>query len=138
MISGQGATIGFGAADARGPKQEISGIEVQAGLGDVLIALAGVAHKIFNPRPGARGLKVMSPEDAVDAQGARKFFDEIPVTKGFMMMGGCPCGEVWDSLGAREHGGKIDEGWSVPIPDADPVLETSCEGLFGLWKTKGL
>ena len=39
---------------------------------------------------------------------------------------------IWDfKVGGEKH---TDEVWGVPVPERDPVLSDSEEGLVGLWK----
>jgi uncharacterized protein YjlB len=156
VISGQGATIRFGVADAldwesgklgfgeRGQGEQ-GGVDIQAGLGDVFVIPAGVAHKTFNPKPDTRDLAFHQPEDIAQGNANlhldeasemrhRAFFDKVPVEGEFMMMGAYPRGGVWDFAVGGEHEGREREVWGVDVPGEDPVLGGSIEGLRGLWK----
>ncbi|USP76419.1 uncharacterized protein yc1106_03693 [Curvularia clavata] len=154
VISGHSATIRFGVADApswnqgqlppgaRAEGAEEGGLEIHAAIGDVFIIPAGVAHKTFAPVPQSTSLAFHQPEDIKEGRASevseeveaerRKFFETVPVKGEFMMMGAYPYGGVWDFKvgGERDR----DEVWSVKVPDRDPVLGDSEEGLVGLWK----
>lgn len=144
VISGQGATIRFGVADyssAGFPRREDGGIEIEAKLGDVFVIPAGVSHKTFSPRPEVTDSVFHQPDDVanVSSQGEetrRQFFAKVPVEGKFMMMGAYPYGGRWDFAVGGEHAGKEDEVWNVHVPEKDPVLGTSKEGLRGLWKKR--
>ena len=143
VVSGQGATIRFGVADQNtedennGPHEE-GGLELEANLGDVFILPAGVAHKTYNPKPDAPGLKFMAPENVSDASSSRKYFGDQEVTGEFMMMGAYPEGGVWDFLVGGEHKGRFEEVWGVEKPAKDPVLGIGSEGICELWNIKDI
>ncbi|KAF2848578.1 hypothetical protein T440DRAFT_358972, partial [Plenodomus tracheiphilus IPT5] len=155
VIAGDSATIRFGVADdpawstgklgigERGAGEE-GGVDVVAGLGDVFLIPAGVAHKTFDTRLGAGGNRAFYQPEDIEAGRAgevseemerrhREFFGGVEVGGGFMMMGAYPYGGVWDFKVGGEHGGREDEVWGVPRPGKDPVLGDSSEGLLGLW-----
>lgn len=158
VISGVGATIRFGVADApgwqagayapgeRGEQGEGGGIEIEARIGDVFIIPAGVAHKTFAPQPESRELAFHQPEDIAGGRAAevnekieeerRRFFERVPTQGEFMMMGAYPYGGVWDFKIGGERG--REHVWTVPLPELDPVLGDSKEGLVGLWNYSGL
>lgn len=153
VISGEGATIRFGVADApgwtagayapgeRGEQGEEGGIDIEAGIGDVFIVPAGVAHKTFAPRPESGELAFHQPADVAGGRAAvvngeveqerRRFFEAVPIKGEFMMMGAYPYGGVWDFRMGGERG--REHVWTVLVPDKDPVLGDSKEGLVGLW-----
>jgi uncharacterized protein YjlB len=156
VISGQGATIRFGVADAldwesgklnigeRG-EGEPGGIDVQAGLGDVFIIPAGVAHKTFRPKPDTKELAFHQPDDIAQGKADqrlddeseerhRSFFANVPIEGEFMMMGAYPRGGVWDFAVGGEFEGREGAVWGVDVPREDPVLGERSEGLRGLWK----
>ncbi|KAF2733015.1 hypothetical protein EJ04DRAFT_513552 [Polyplosphaeria fusca] len=140
VISGEGATIRFGVADASSDADghENGGVEVQASLGDVFVLPAGVAHKTFRPRPDSIGLDFMAPEDengklVASPTEARAYFEQVKMTGAFMMMGAYPKGYEWDFMVGGEHKGRFPEVWNVSVPEADPVLGVDPEGLRGLW-----
>lgn len=158
VISGEAATIRFGFADApdwapckyaageRGATGEKGGIEIQARIGDVFVVPAGVAHKTFLPVPRSGELAFYQPRDIAEGRAAeggkevererRRFFEGVRMQGEFMMMGAYPVGKVWDF----KVGGEDDreEVWGVRIPERDPVLGDSEEGLVGLWKGNGV
>ncbi|EUC45387.1 hypothetical protein COCMIDRAFT_95617 [Bipolaris oryzae ATCC 44560] len=158
VISGAGATIRFGVADApdwkpgmyapgeRGEHGEEGGIEIEARIGDVFIIPAGVAHKTFAPRPESSDLAFHQPQDVAEGRAAevnekteqerRRFFETVPIRAQFMMMGAYPYGGVWDFSVGGERG--REHVWTVPVPDKDPVLGDSKEGLVGVWNRSGL
>lgn len=154
VISGHSATIRFGVADApswsdgqlppgaRGEGAEQGGLEIQAAIGDVFIIPAGVAHKTFAPVPESTSLVFYEPEDITRGRAgevsdeiraeSRRCFGDVQIKGEFMMMGAYPYGGVWDF----KVGGDMEkeEVWRVPVPQKDPVLGDSEEGLVGLWK----
>jgi uncharacterized protein YjlB len=156
VVSGQGATIRFGVADAqdwemgklevgeRGQGEQ-GGVEIRAGLGDVFIIPAGVSHKTFKPSPETKELAFHQPEDIAQGKANqnlddesearhREFFAKVPIEGEFMMMGAYPRGGVWDFAVGGEHEGKEGDVWNVEMPREDPVLGNSEEGLRELWK----
>jgi uncharacterized protein YjlB len=155
VISGEGATIRFGVADAPDWKEDMldvgergageeGGVEIRAALGDVFIIPAGVSHKTFAPAPGTVELAFHQPDDIEAGRAAenvdpeaearhREFFGKVPVEGEFMMMGAYPYGGVWDFKIGGEHREKEREVWDVPKPQKDPVLGSSEDGLCGLW-----
>lgn len=156
VISGHGATIRFGVADSpswvrgqlppggRGQDAEQGGLEIQARIGDVFIIPAGVAHKTFAPVPESSSLAFHQPRDIEEGRAKevsdeveterRAFFQNVPVKGEFMMMGAYPYGGVWDFKIGEEGEGERKRIWSVEVPERDPVLGDSEEGLVGLWK----
>ncbi|KAL6161760.1 hypothetical protein ACJQWK_08826 [Exserohilum turcicum] len=156
VISGLGATIRFGVADspswepalyppgARGPDGEAGGVEIEARIGDVFIIPAGVSHKTFAPSPESLELAFHQPHDieagnardvSAEAEAQRRaFFEQVRVNGEFMMMGAYPYGRVWDFKIGGEHEGREGDVWNLPIPESDPVLGESGEGLVGLWR----
>jgi uncharacterized protein YjlB len=158
VISGSGATIRFGVADAPNWSQEKyavgergdgepGGVEIQAQIGDVFIIPAGVAHKTFKPNPKTEELAFHQPKDVAEGKARevseekererRAFFEKVEVKGEFMMMGAYPYGGVWDFAVGGEHEGKEDEVRELPVPGRDPVLGGSEEGLVGLWRRRG-
>ncbi|KAI4688170.1 uncharacterized protein J4E84_005099 [Alternaria hordeiaustralica] len=156
VISGEGAWIRFGVADSPSWSQgkyepgdrgdgEVGGVDIKAELGDVFIIPAGVSHKTFLPRPRNEELAFHQPKDVEEGRAAevdeekeaerRRFFESVDVSGGkFMMMGAYPYGGVWDFAVGGEHDGKEGEVWKVGMPEKDPVLGDSDEGLRGLWE----
>jgi len=64
----------------------------------------------------------------------REVLDSIELT-GFTMMGSYPLKSgAWDFAVGGEDVGKFQEVWDVPVPERDPILGESVEGLRGLWK----
>lgn len=150
VISGGSAKIRFGVADSKEDREqdlglgtagkdlneqgrEEGGVLVDAAVGDVFILPAGVAHKTHNPLPETDGIEFHQPPDKNDEDGCRRFFESIPVVGEFMMMGAYPKGGEWDFAIGGEHKGHFNEVWNVEVPERDPVLGTSAEGLKGLW-----
>ncbi|EMD88403.1 hypothetical protein COCC4DRAFT_149809 [Bipolaris maydis ATCC 48331] len=153
VISGAGAIIRFGVADApdwqpgmyapgeRGENAEPGGLDIEASIGDVFIIPAGVAHKTFAPRPASSNLAFHQPKDIASGAPAevtdevererRTFFDQVAIKGEFMMMGAYPYGNVWDFKIGGERG--REQVWGVPLPELDPILGGSDEGLVGLW-----
>lgn len=151
VISGEGATIRFGAADTspdleantHGSAFEDGGVEVKASKGDVFILPAGIAHKTFDPLPRAPDLvfRQCKDENGVvirDPVKARGFFEKIEKGNHFQMMGSYPRENDWDFRVGGEHRGRERMVWSIPKPARDPVLGESPEGMCGLWKDKPL
>lgn len=158
VIAGSGATIRFGVADragwvassvagARGDGEQ-GGVEIHAQLGDVFVIPAGVSHKAFSPLPdtGAE-LAFYQPDDVAAGRAGdvsaererehREFFGGVEIREEFMMMGAYPYGGVWDFAVGGEHGGREEVVWNVGVPERDPVLGGSGEGLCGLWRRGG-
>jgi uncharacterized protein YjlB len=145
VVSGQGATIRFGAADTsedeeantHGHAFEDGGIEVEAKLGDVFIIPAGVAHKTHDPKPEGAVFKFHEVQEA-EARGEdpRKFVEGVEMDGEFMMIGAYPEGGVWDFAVGGHDEGRYENVWSVPRPERDPVLGTSTKGICGLWEEK--
>lgn len=145
VISGEGATIRFGAADTKDDLEENThgdgyekdgALYVQAGMGDVFVIPAGVAHKTYDPRPRSGELKQLAPGDGhltADPEEARKALAGVDLNGDFMMIGAYPLGYSWDWSAGGAHEGRYEEVWSTPKPEKDPVLGTSQEGLVGLW-----
>ncbi|KAJ4991218.1 FAD-dependent pyridine nucleotide-disulfide oxidoreductase [Stagonosporopsis vannaccii] len=153
VISGGRAQILFGVADSAEDRaqdlglgtagrdineagREDGGVLLDAEVGDVFILPAGVAHKTHNPSPPTDGIVFHQPPDKRDEKGCREFFAGIPIEGEFMMMGAYPRGEEWDFRIGGEHEGRFGEVWGVEVPERDPVLGTSGEGLVGLWRTE--
>ncbi|KAJ6276423.1 hypothetical protein J3E71DRAFT_380444 [Bipolaris maydis] len=117
VISGAGAIIRFGVADApdwqpgmyapgeRGENAEPGGLDIEASIGD------DVTDEVERER--------------------RTFFDQVAIKGEFMMMGAYPYGNVWDFKIGGERG--REQVWGVPLPELDPILGGSDEGLVGLW-----
>jgi uncharacterized protein YjlB len=149
VVSGQGATIRFGAADTNddmeenthGSGFEDNGTYVKAGMGDVFVIPAGVAHKTFDPVPKVmEDTEHMAPGEGhltAEPEEARKALAGVKLDGRFMMVGAYPYGGEWDWAVGGDHKGLYEKVWSVPRPEKDPVLGTSPEGLVGLWKQKG-
>ncbi|KAF3039698.1 hypothetical protein E8E12_003093 [Didymella heteroderae] len=150
VISGGSAKIRFGVADSKEDREqdlglgtagkdlneegrEKGGVLLDAEVGDVFILPAGVAHKTHNPLPKTDGIKFHQPPDKNDEVGSKKFFESIPIVGEFMMMGAYPRGEEWDFAVGGEHEGHFDDVWNVEVPEKDPILGTSAEGLTRLW-----
>ncbi|KAJ4368492.1 hypothetical protein N0V86_009397 [Didymella sp. IMI 355093] len=150
VISGGSAKIRFGVADSKEDREqdlglgtagkdmneegrEDGGVLLDAAVGDVFILPAGVAHKTHNPLPKTDGIEFHQPPDKNDEEGSKKFFESIPVVGEFMMMGAYPKGGEWDFAVGGEHEGHFDDVWNVKVPERDPVLGMSAEGLTGLW-----
>ena len=153
VISGGRAKIRFGVADSKEDREQDLGLGSQgkdlneegreggsdggvlldAEVGDVFILPAGVAHKTHNPKPPTDGIVFHQPPDKNDEQGSRDFFARIPIEGEFMMMGAYPKGGEWDFAVGGEHEGKFGEVWDVKVPERDPVLGSSKDGLKGLW-----
>lgn len=154
VLSGT-ATIRFGVADtsdnmhanASGADREQGSVEIKAKVGDVFIVPAGVAHKTHDASPEAE-FALLSPGDGhgVDVDDAEngkergrdlgEVLDQVELS-GFTMLGAYPEGCEWDS----KEGGEVSKEkwtsvWSVPVPERDPVLGESGEGLVGLWKAE--
>jgi uncharacterized protein YjlB len=150
VISGQGATIRFGAADTsqdmeentHGEGKEDGALYLEAGMGDVFIIPAGIAHKTFDPKPPqTTDARQMAPGDGhltAEPEEARRALKEIDLNGDFMMIGAYPFGGEWDWSVGGDHEGKYDEVWNVPCPESDPVLGKSEEGLRGLWRMKNM
>lgn len=150
VISGGSAKIRFGVADSKEDREqdlglgtagrdlneagrEEGGVLLDAAVGDVFILPAGVAHKTHNTLPRTEGIEFHQPPDKSNDKGTREFFEKIPVKGEFMMMGAYPKGEEWDFAIGGEHEGHYDDVWNVRLPERDPVLGSSAEGLTGLW-----
>ncbi|KAF2423427.1 hypothetical protein EJ08DRAFT_640206 [Tothia fuscella] len=138
------ATIRFGVADTWPNPQlpstnchcEDGGIEIPAQKGDVFIIPAGVSHKTFDPVPSTSTFALLSPGDGHGIpEGEEWKLEDLGVNlSGFCMMGAYPRGSEWDF---KEGGG--DEGgyegvWGVEVPELDPVMGGSEEGVCGVWK----
>lgn len=151
VISGGRAQIRFGVADSAEDRaqdlglgtagkdlneegREEGGVLLDAEVGDVFILPAGVAHKTHNPSPPTDGIQFHQPPDRKDEVGSRKFFGSIPIQGEFMMMGAYPSGEEWDFAIGGEHEGRFRQVWDVAVPERDPVLGVSGDGLTVLWK----
>ncbi|EXJ82094.1 hypothetical protein A1O1_08163 [Capronia coronata CBS 617.96] len=142
VLSGT-ATIRFGVGDTSldmddntyGPAREQGGVEIEARPGDVFLLPAGTAHKTYNTSPRA-DFTLLSPGDGhgIDAQDPRAALDQVPLS-GFTMLGAYPEGSSsWDSLkGGEKNFDEFRSVWTVPKPERDPVLDTSPQGLMGLW-----
>jgi uncharacterized protein YjlB len=150
VISGGHAKVLFGVADSLEDRlkdrvlggksgdlneagREHGGVLLDAAVGDVFILPAGVAHKTHDPSPPSDGVEFHQPPDKNDEAGSRAFFGSIPVKGEFMMMGAYPRGEQWDFAVGGEHEGRFGDVWNVNVPERDPVLGASPEGLKGLW-----
>lgn len=134
VISGGQARILFGVADADEPR---AGVLLDAAPGDVFILPAGVAHKTHDPRPLTDGMVFHEPPDRDDAVGSRAFFGGIELRGEFVMMGAYPGGADWDFLTGGELEGRFGEVWRVRVPERDPVLGVSSQGVRGLWGGRG-
>lgn len=145
VISGEGATIRFGTADTaddmeentHGKGFEDGAVYVEAGMGDVFVIPAGVAHKTYDPKPYAQVIKHMAPGNGhltAEPEEARKALAAIDLNGDFMMIGAYPLGAEWDWAKGGDHKGRYEDVWAVPKPERDPVLGVSEEGLAGLWK----
>lgn len=151
VVSGGSAKIRFGVADSQEDRgqdlglggrgedlnaggREEGGVVLEARVGDVFILPAGVAHKTHEPSPLTDGIVFHQPPDKSDEKGCREFFAGIPIQGEFMMMGAYPRGGEWDFAVGGEHEGHFDDVWNVEVPERDPVLGASAEGLTGLWK----
>lgn len=142
VLSGT-ATIRFGVADTsedphentQGTAREKGGIELQAHAGDVFIIPAGVAHKTYDPLPQTDFLRLTPGDGHEDvATDVEDLFCQQPVD-GFTMLGAYPLGHgTWDFAVGGENTGEFDRVWSVKLPQLDPILGESEEGLRGLWK----
>ncbi|KAF2996260.1 hypothetical protein E8E13_004374 [Curvularia kusanoi] len=154
VISGGSAQILFGVADSLEDREsdlgvgaqgedlnaagrEEGGVLLDAQVGDVFILPAGVAHKTHNPVPRTKGIEFHQAPDKDDEEGSKRFFAGIEVKGEFMMMGAYPRGDQWDFKIGGEDEGRFGEVWSVQVPERDPVLGLSEEGLLGLWKREG-
>ncbi len=126
--------LGTQGADLNAAGREDGGILLDAEVGDVFILPAGVAHKTHNPSPPTDGIEFHQPPDKNDEQGSREFFGGIPIIGEFMMMGAYPKGADWDFAIGGEHEGHFDQVWDVQVPERDPVLGKSGEGLTALWR----
>ena len=150
VISGGNAKIRFGVADSNEDREqdlglgtagrdmndegrEEGGVLLDAAVGDVFILPAGVAHKTHDPLPKTDGIEFHQPSDGNDEEGSKKFFESIPIVGEFMMMGAYPRGADWDFAVGGEHEGRFHDVWNVEVPERDPVLGTSAEGLTTLW-----
>lgn len=144
VLSGE-ATIRFGVADTtedpeentHGGGAEAGGVELTAMAGDVFLIPAGVCHKTYNPSPNP-GFKRLTTGDghSVEAENVRQFLSEIELS-GFTMMGCYPDGHgTWDFATGGE--GNYEQVWKVPIPEFDPILGTSAEGILTTWDSKNL
>lgn len=115
--------------------QEAGGIELDAKAGDVFVLPAGLAHKSYKPTPSL-GFKRLSPGDGHDVtEEDMKTVMETVELSGFTMLGayvkdGCD----HDFLIGGENEGDYEAVWNVPVPEADPVLGRSQEGICSLWK----
>lgn len=150
VISGGSAKIRFGVADSKEDREpnlglgtagrdtneegrEEGGVLLDAAVGDVFILPAGVAHKTHNPLPETDGIEFHQPPDKNDEEGTKRFFECIPITGEFMMMGAYPRGGEWDFAVGGEHEGHFHDVWNIEVPELDPVLGKSGEGLTALW-----
>lgn len=146
VLSGK-ATIRFGVADTSdnmeentyGQAREEGGIELEANAGDVFILPAGTAHKTYDAKPET-GFTLLTPGDGhrvgngEDIRGALEE-TESRIT-GFTMIGAYPKDSGrWDFQLGGEDTGAFDDIWRVPIPECDPVMGKSQEGLRGLWQS---
>ena len=142
VLSGT-ATIRFGVADSasdseestNGSREDESGIEIEARVGDVFILPAGTAHKTFNASP-AEEFMLLTPGDGhhIAAEDARDALSKIELS-GFTMIAAYPKdGGVWDFAKGGEHVGHYEDVWSVAKPENDPVLGKAKEGLCGQWQ----
>ena len=139
VLSGS-ATIRFGVADVVGDDSEVwdkeqGGVEVKAEVGDVFVIPSGVAHKTYSPSEDFP-LKLLTPGNGhgIDAEDERSAVASVELS-GFTMMGAYPKdGGQWDFLEGGDHDGEYEKVWSVPLPNCDPVLGTSKDGLCGRWK----
>ena len=143
VLSGT-ATIRFGVADTSedmgdntfGNAREEGGIELQAKAGDAFIVPAGMAHKTYATEP-KDSFVLLTPGDGhrVDGEDVRAALEETETRiTGFTMIGAYPKdGGEWDSREGGEDVGAFDNIWNVPIPELDPVLGDSEQGLRGLW-----
>lgn len=130
------ATIRFGTGNLDdGETEEPGGLYLKAERGDVFVIPAGVAHKTHNPVP-EMPLKFLTPGGGhgVASSDVRKQLVETELS-GFTMIGAYPTGSNWDWGLAGNHVGRYKSVWDVPLPEKDPVLGASREGIKGRWKT---
>lgn len=136
------ARIRFGVADTsddlekstHGSGQESGGVEIDAKAGDVFILPAGTAHKTFDTTPAEFALMTPGRGHGIEADDPRDALAKIDLN-GFTMMGAYPRnGGDWDFAKGGENEGEYEKVWSVAMPENDPVLGQSPEGLLGLWK----
>lgn len=145
VISGT-ATIRFGVADTSdnleantfGADREEGGIELQANAGDVFILPAGTAHKTYSPIPDA-GFTLLTPGDGhriTEGDDALELLRETEKRiTGFTMIGAYPQdGGQWDFKEGGEDVGEFEKVWHVPVPEYDPVMGKSEDGLRGHWQ----
>lgn len=144
VLSGT-ATIRFGVADTdpdwekstHGTAKEAGGIELQAKAGDVFVLPAGTAHKTFDTSP-ADSFILLTPGNGhgIDADDPRDALAKLELS-GFTMIGAYPRnGGGWDFATGGENKGEYEKVWSVPMPENDPILGKSEEGVCGLWKNQ--
>ncbi|KAK0392007.1 hypothetical protein NLU13_1505 [Sarocladium strictum] len=145
VLSGQ-AMIRFGVADTSedmeantyGQAREEGGVELEAKAGDVFILPAGTAHKTYNAKPETE-FTLLTPGDGHRVGGGEDVREALRETEGritgFTMIGAYPRDSgPWDFQVGGEDVGAFDKVWRVPLPECDPVLGKSAEGLRGLWQ----
>lgn len=141
VLSGS-ATLRFGVADTAadmdentyGSGREEGGVEIEARAGDVFLIPAGVAHKTFDARPEAEfGLLTPGDGHSVAAEDVRGALDGVEIS-GFTMIGAYPVDRgSWDFQKGGEDVLDREKVWSVEIPECDPVLGKSQDGLLRYW-----
>ena len=138
------ARVRFGVADTssdleestKGNAYEEGGIVLDAKAGDVFILPAGTAHKTHDTTPATFTLLTPGTGHGIEADDPRDALGKIELT-GFTMMGAYPKGGGdWDFAIGGENEGQYEKVWSVPMPDKDPFLGKSQEGLCGTWQSK--
>lgn len=138
VLSGR-ATIRFGVADSEGsmsdPREGYTALELLAEPGDVFLLPAGVCHKTFDPIPNP-GFMRLTPGDghSIETPDVRQYIMDLELS-GFTMMGCYPRGhDAWDFRVGGEHEGRYEQVWDVLVPEKDPILGDSQQGICELWK----
>ncbi|KAK2612009.1 hypothetical protein QQS21_001974 [Conoideocrella luteorostrata] len=137
VLSGT-AKIMFGVADVnpgdKNSEQEAGGILVEAHVGDVFVLPSGLAHKTHDPSPSL-AFKRLTPGDGHDADdNEMDFAIRNAELSGFTMLGSYPAdGGDWDFAVGGESEGKYEQVWSVKLPEKDPVLGYSENGIHRYW-----
>ncbi|KAI0435749.1 hypothetical protein F4803DRAFT_544475 [Xylaria telfairii] len=139
VITGPGI-IRFGVADldedwkknTYGAAYEDDGILLLAEAGDAFIIPSGVAHKSFDPTPGASHAVLTGDAHSVDGDDPRAAV-KAALVSGFTMMGAYPNGYKWTWAEGGHHEGTYEKVWSVPKPKCDPFVGED-GGLLEHWK----